>query len=71
MSPNPLVPRPFKCDYGVCLGERMLCDGLYNCLDATDELLCTGQKACPAERPFKCLIDGLCISHDKVLEQRD
>lgn len=55
---------PFKCDYGICISERMLCDGSYNCLDATDELVC-GRRSCPAERPFKCL-NGLCISMDKV-----
>ena len=54
----------FKCDYGVCLKEDSVCDGVFNCLDAKDELLCV-DKNCPAERPFKC-DDGLCISEMKV-----
>lgn len=56
--------RSFKCDYGICLPEQMVCDGNIQCLDATDELVCV-RKPCPADRPFKCL-SGLCISMDQV-----
>lgn len=56
--------RSFKCDYGICIPQRMVCDGTYNCLDATDEVVCA-RKPCPADRPFKCL-SGLCISMNQV-----
>lgn len=56
--------KSFKCDYGVCVENSAVCDGTYNCLDGSDEILC-GRTACPVARPFKCS-NGECIKIDTV-----
>ena len=39
------IPRQFACDNGECISSIYLCDGRNDCLDNSDELLCTANNS--------------------------
>ena len=50
----------FKCRSGSCINGTMVCDGIKQCDDSTDELSC-----CPKDT-FQCTVSGECIDLDKT-----
>ena len=51
-------PTMFKCHYTYCIPTYMVCDGVYDCPSAEDELSC-GALACPGL--LRCTLDNRCV----------
>ena len=49
----------YRCDDGVCLDEKDLCDGVVHCRDASDEERCESAPCSPSE--FECRDGSSCV----------
>lgn len=54
----------FRCDSGVCISKRFVCDGYEDCSRGEDEDNCPTQKQC-SNKHFRCRSDGMCLPMDK------
>ncbi|XP_058466286.1 sortilin-related receptor-like [Malaya genurostris] len=54
----------FRCDTGVCISKRFVCDGYEDCTKGEDEGNCPSQKQCSVKH-FKCRSDGMCLPMEK------
>uniref|UniRef100_A0A6B2EKV3 Sortilin-related receptor n=1 Tax=Phlebotomus kandelakii TaxID=1109342 RepID=A0A6B2EKV3_9DIPT len=59
-------PNQFRCDSGLCILKRYVCDGMADCDKGEDEEHCSneGKKVCGAGK-FRCYSDGLCLPMEK------
>uniref|UniRef100_A0A2M4B8R2 Sortilin-related receptor n=1 Tax=Anopheles marajoara TaxID=58244 RepID=A0A2M4B8R2_9DIPT len=55
----------FRCDSGVCISKRDVCDGRKDCPGGEDEDNCPPKKQC-GNSNFRCRIDGACLPMDKL-----
>lgn len=68
--PPPMVdkckPNQFRCDSGLCILKRYVCDGMADCDKGEDEEHCAhdAKKVCGAGK-FRCYSDGLCLPLEK------
>ncbi|XP_055591990.1 sortilin-related receptor-like [Uranotaenia lowii] len=54
----------FRCDTGLCISKRFVCDGYEDCTKGEDEDNCPSQKTC-SNKHFKCRSDGMCLPLEK------
>lgn len=58
----------YRCNYGACVNRTARCDGLADCVDASDEIACdrNADDVCP-DRDFLCsAVNQECIPFAEV-----
>ena len=60
-------PKKFKCDIVRCIDKDLKCNGIYNCLDKTDEKKCKN-KCLHTFNQFACDNNKKCINRSKVCD---
>ncbi|XP_070565810.1 low-density lipoprotein receptor class A domain-containing protein 3-like [Ptychodera flava] len=70
--PKPVCESEIFCDDGVCVLPQWICDGREDCIDQTDEKLCSTTvnpeyPQCSRDAPFHCS-DQRCIPTDKLCD---
>lgn len=60
----------FKCNSGICISRRYVCDGYADCARGEDEESCPpdSKKGC-GQGKFRCRSDGLCLPMEKYCDK--
>lgn len=65
LSSNSCGPHRFGCVDGTCIDKRQVCDGLYDCVDMSDEL------NCPCRENEMTCANGVCVGLDWICDGDD
>ncbi len=58
----------FRCDNGVCIPKRYVCDGHADCDNKEDEENCPGMRQPCTPNEFRCRSNGMCLSMEKYCD---
>jgi hypothetical protein len=59
----------FRCDSGICIAKRYVCDGLMDCSKGEDEDNCLNDRRNCGFGKFRCRSDRLCLPREKYCDK--
>lgn len=67
-KPQKCDKHEFRCDTGICISRRYVCDGYADCGKGEDEENCPANRASCASNEFRCKSDGNCMAMEKYCD---